>query len=143
VCVLATGVWFRPHLDTNFLHRRWCEQSSNRGDDRSRETTHDDRIAFMQYTVDEYDIDRRPQPLDDLHLQHRTCEFGYVAETLIHHVLSQLNQQHQKIRNTDTRESEEQKREATKQMSLPKVDAFMSRIDVSRLRVGSLREIPT
>jgi hypothetical protein len=130
VCMLATGVWFRPHLDTNFLHRRWREQSSNRGDDRTSETTHDDRIAFMQHAVDENDIDRRPQPLDDLHLQHRTCEFGYVAETLIHHVLSQLNQEHQKIRNTDIRESGEQKNEATKQVSLSKIETDESRIDV-------------
>jgi hypothetical protein len=54
----------------------------------------------MQDTVREDDIDCRAKTLDDLDFEDRTLQFREIHEFLRHSLLSELDEEHEHIRNT-------------------------------------------
>lgn len=85
------------YLDAQLLHRLRRQQCSDLRDDGAIETTENDLVALVEVAVDEDDIDRRTETLDDLDLEDGALERRDVHEVVGHALLGELDEEHEQV----------------------------------------------
>ena len=93
-------VLLRAHLDTHLLHWLWREQRSHLRYDWSIQSADNNFVALVQDTIGEHNVQRCPEPFDNLDLKHSALELRDVHELLAHALLREFDDEHEHVWDT-------------------------------------------